>query len=335
MLAFAAPFLAAAAFVEPAPAAPVSTFVELPVPNRRDYAFDDAGVLYITAGPQIVRFDTHTGTYLAPFVLGGNLFGIDRSRDGRTLAVADETTQGSSTRIHLVRTETGAAQAVSFPQAFYESGTYMVAWGADDSILVTSSFAGSGWVPLRRYDPATGQTSVLASVRQDTMLTPSAGRETIGLVEANISSGPVHAYSVSQGAIVATVNTNWFTFEVAVAPDQVHFVVPTYGGAFVYARTGASFALVTTIGQYASHGPIAAVFSPTKRRLFTAEYGTNAGVKVYDVETWQELAVIDHYPFPWGGNGALGQGRMEVSADGTLLAVSVANGVRVYRVGAL
>lgn len=334
MLGLAAPFLAALALAQPAPAAPATGYLELSIPNRRDCVFDDEGVLYVTAGSQVVRYDTRSATYLTPFTLGGTLMGIDRSADGRALAVADTTTQGNFNRIFLVRTETGAAQAVSFPLAFYESGTYMVAWGSDGRILVTSNFAGSGWVPLRRYDPATGQTTVLGSVRQSTMLTPSASRATIGLAESNISSGPVHAYDVGQGALVASVNTSWFTFEVAVASDETHFLVPTYGGAFVYQRQGSTFTLVTTLGQYASYGPIGAVFSPTRERLYTAEYGSNGGVKVYDTATWQPLAVLDSYPFSWSGNGAMGPGRMEISPDGSLLAVSVANGVRLYRANA-
>jgi len=220
---------------------------------------------------------------------------------------------------------------VRFPQAFGETGTFMVAWGADDQILVSSSYGGSGWVPLRRYDPATLTTAVLGTVRQNTMLTPSADRQTIGLAESNISSGPVHAYSVSQGAIFATENTNWFTFEVAVSSAGNRFVVPTYNGAFVYELQGTSFVQQTTLGQYATYGPLSAVFSPTQPRLYTAEWGSVPGVKIYDTNTWQVLDTLDAYPFAWSGNFAMSSGRIEISPDGRLLVVAVNSGVRLYR----
>jgi hypothetical protein len=314
-----------------------ASYVELAVPHRLDFTFDDAGILYITAGERIVRFDSTLGVYLTPFEVGGTLIGIDRSKDGHTLAVADLATQGGTNRIVLVDVATGQVETVSFPLDFFEGGTFMVAWGADDRVLVTSTFNGSGWVPLRRYDPATHHTDVLGSVRQSTMLTPNADRTTIGLAESNISSGPVHSYNVARGSIVASVDTNWFTFEVAVSTGADRFVVPTYGGAFVFDVSGSQFTTITTLGQYADHGPLSAVFSPTARRLYTAEwaFGAGAGVKVYDTVTWQQLDVLDDYPFQWGGNGSLNAGRIKISPTGRLIAVSVYGGVRLYRVGAI
>ncbi len=328
-LAFA--LLAAAASAAAAPPALAYDYTELNVADRRDYVFDANGILYITAGDTIQRYDTAAGAFLSPFVVGGNLIGIDLSPDGQWLAVADATTQGAYNRIVLVDTGAGDTTEVSFERAFGESGTYMVAWGADYQVLVTSSFAGSGWVPLRLYNPACDQTTVLGSVRQDTMLTPSADRLTIGLAEANISNGPVHAYDVASGAISADVTTGWFTFEVAVAPQGDQFVVPTYDGAFVYSYDGSSFQLQTMLGRYASYGPVSAVFSPAGDVLYTAEYGgTQGGVKVYDTTTWAQVATLDNYQLPWSGNHALGEGRIRVSPDGLWLVVSVSNGARLY-----
>jgi len=314
-----------------------AAFVSLNVTNRSDYAFDRQGILYITAGAQVLRYDTRTASYLAPFDVGGSLVGIDLSPDGTTLAVADGSTQGANNRVHLLNRLTGADTPVSFSRESLETGTFMVAWGADGRLLTTSSFGGSGWVPLRRYDPATGQVQSIASVRQSSMLTPSGDRQTIGLAESNISSGPVSAYSVGSGGLTGTVETNWFTFEVAVSRDGSRFIVPTYGGALAYDRSGATFTPKGTLGVYADHGPLAAVFAPNADVLFTSEYDWNnklSGVKVYDATTLTQLAVIDPYRFGWGGNGSMGPGRMEISPDGHWLAVSVANGARLYDVSA-
>ena len=326
-----------AAFTWVISAAAQAAYIPLDIPARADYAFDRNGVLYVTAGPQVVRYDTRTGTYLSPFQVGGSLVGIDLSPDGRTLAVADSGTQGSNNRVVLVDTGTGAVQSYSSARQSLETGTYMVAWGADGRVLSTSYFAGSGWVPLRRLNPATGVTEEIGSVRQNSMLTPSADRRTIGIVESNISSGPVHAYDVAAGAIGASTGTDWFNFEVAVSPNGSRFLVPTYGGALAYDRSGSQFTRAGQIGEYASWGPLSAVFSPNGRVIFTSDYDWSnrvGGVKVYDANTLQQIAVLDPVRFGWQGNFAMGEGRLEVSPDGRWLAASVANGVRLYDVSA-
>jgi hypothetical protein len=313
-------------------------YTQLNVTDRVDYAFNNSGLLYIsTSGGNILRYDTQTSSYLTPFNIGGSLRGIDLSPDGTTLAVADGTTVGSSNRIHFVNTTTGVDSPVSFTRQSLESGTYMVAWGADNQVLVTSTFAGSGWIPLRRHDPLTHTTITVDSVRQSSMLTPSADRNTIAIAESNISSGPITDYDVPTHSFKGSVSTDWFTFEVAVNSNGSKYVVPTYDGAFVYNKTGTSFQKVGTIGQYANHGPLAAVFSAVGNVFYTSEWsfsGTEHGVRVYNANTLSLLQTIDPYQFSWQGNGAMGQGRMEISPDGRYLAVSVSSAVRLYDVSA-
>jgi|CXWL01.1.fsa_nt_gi WD40 repeat protein len=312
----------------------LGNYLSLNVPNRRDYAFDQAGILYITSGPDIVRFNTQSATFLTPFNVGGSLVGLDISPDGGNLAVADASTQGANNRIELVNTSSGQSTAVSFTRQSSEAGTFMTAWGSDNRILITSNFGGSGWVPLRRYDPQSGVTTTIASVTKNTMLTPSADRRTIGLAESDISSGPVRAFDVTAGSIVASRNTNWFLYEVAVDRDGDRFAVPTYGGALIYDRAGSSFTQIATLGQYATHVPIGAVFSPINDVLFTSEYddfGTLSGVKVYNALTWSLIATLDTYNFPLDA-GLIPDGRMEISPDGHWLVTSVQDGARLYDV---
>jgi hypothetical protein len=317
-----------------------NTYTQLNIADRRDYAFGADGIFYITTtSGNILRYDTQTGSYLSPFALGGALGGIDLSPDGLTLAVADFSTQGTNNRIHLVNTTTGINTPVSFTRQSLESGTFMVAWGADNQVLVTSNFAGSGNVPLRRYNPLTNITTSLGNVRQSSMLTPSADRNTIGIAEANSSAGPITDFDVPTQTRQGTVNTGWFAFEVAVDRDGDKFVVPTYNGAYVYNKVGNSFVQQGKLGQYANHGPIAAVFSPTKDLFFTAEWGFSAGaplgVRAYDANTLGLIGTIDPYHFDWNGNSSMGSGRMEISPDGRMLAVSVNGGVRLYNVSAI
>jgi WD40 repeat protein len=309
-------------------------YTMLPIPGREDFVFDRSGILYITDGSSIDRYDTQSNSFLTSISVGGQLLGIDLSPDGQTVAVADT----GRTGIDLINTATGGVTPVNFTPAFGEGGTYTVAWGSDGKLLVTSEFNGSGWVPLRQYDPNTNTTTTLASVRQDTMLTPSAIRNMIGLAQANQTGGPIGVYSVNAATLVAQTSVSfWFTFAIAVNANGTQFVVPTYNGAYVYSRSGSILTQETILGQYASHGPIDAVFSPVSPYLFTSEYDYNghlSGVKVYNTQTWQQVASLDNYNFPWSGNSALGDGTMQVSPDGDTLAVSVSGGIRIYDVSA-
>ena len=309
-----------------------AAYISLNLPGATDYVFSASGILYITDGADIDRFNTKTGAYLSPFVVGGDLLGVDLSPDGTTLAVADSSVQGSTNHIQLVNTSTGAATAVSFPLAGGESGTYDVAWESNGDVLVTSNYAGSGSVPLRQYNPQTGQTTILRQVLQSTWLAPSADRKTIGLAESNISSGPLNVFSVASGGIIATADTGWFTFDDAVSRTAMRLSFPRTTAAFVYNRSGTTLTQTTVLGQYASHGPLDAVFDPASDTLFTAEYGQlggTPGVKAYNTDTWQQIATLDNSGFPWNGNHAMGQGTMAISPDGHWLVVSVSDGARL------
>lgn len=312
---------------------PAMGFTFLDIPNRCDYAYDQSGILYVsTTDGKIDRYNTRTSSYLTPWTVGGSLCGIDLSPDGSTLAVADTTMQGANNRIVLIDTRTGSAQSVSFVADYGEAGTFMTAWGVDNQVLVTSNWNGSGGISLRRYDPQTGQTVIVARVNQSSMLTPSADRKTIAIAEPNGGNGPIDDYDVLSHSLIATTHAEWYVYEVAVSRDGGRYVVPTYGGAYVYSRTGATFSLQGTIGKYADHAPVAAVFSPLNDVFFSAEQ--NYGIRVYDANTLMSIATIDLYNFDWCGNGAMGSGRMEISRDGSTLAVSIDNGVRLYDVRA-
>ena len=57
--------------------------------------------------------------------------------------------------------QTSQVRTVSFVRNFGEGGTFSVAYGNDGKLLVTSKYEGSGWVPLRIYDPSTGEVTTL------------------------------------------------------------------------------------------------------------------------------------------------------------------------------
>ena len=212
-LMFCAPAVVSAARAE-------GTFIS--APDRIDVAYDDArSLLYISNGTQVLRYQLGTASFLSPITLGGALKGLDVSSDGTTLAVADDSHDATNNWIYLVNLNTLSDTKVKFPLDFGEGGTFTAAYGRDGALLVTSNYEGSGPVPLRRYDPATGKTTDLGYVNQQTMLRTSANGKVIALAESNSSGGPFDKFVV-RGQTLTHGATGWYNFEIGVAPIGEH-----------------------------------------------------------------------------------------------------------------
>ncbi|MDF3032035.1 MAG: hypothetical protein K0R03_2593 [Moraxellaceae bacterium] len=310
------------------------TFV--PAPQRADMVYDDRrDLLYISNGSQLLRYQLASGTFIDPLELGGSLKGMDISPDGSTLAVADTSYDSGSNSnwVHLVDLGSMATRKVSFTRTPSESGTFTVAWAGDGSLLVTSTFLGSGWVPLRRYVPATGQVATLASVRQDTMLRASADGSVVGFAESNISDGRFGRYRVSDGHLLFrqgySDGTGWFNYEIAASRNGSQYALPTYGGTFI---TDAGLVKQPApIGQYAGPQPVGVAYHPTRDLVYFPWAGTNT-VQVYDSTTLTRVTEYDfENAFTSNGNRAFVNGRLRLSRNGSLLFASVDGGVCFLR----
>ena len=314
-------------------AAPAAVYVDLAIPNARDHAFA-RDVLYVTAGSLLHRYDLSTCQWQAPVALGRDLAGIDVSRSGRRLAIADRDVVDGKVHIYIIDLDSDAGPVeVSYPAAFGEAGSYMVAWTANDYLTVSGAYAGSGWVPLRQLDLYTGTVTQARNVRQDTMLATSGDGELVALAESNSSAGPVALWNPVAAAPVATANTGRYVFEIAADDYGARVVVPTYFGAHVYANANGALLPDGVIGKTATWGPVSVVVPPGGTQFITADWdwnGANAGVKIYDAQTLKLQKRIDAYPFAWSGNRALQQGRLTLSADTRWLAANIAGGVRLY-----
>src|SRR6266576_609497 len=215
-------------------------------PSRVDMVHDPfRNVLYISSGSSVLRYDVAAQAFLTPFSLTGSLGGMDISPDGNTLAIADRTRSEANVWIHLVDLNNQTSQQAFFPRAFYEGGTYTLVWGADGAVMVSSTFEGSGSVPLRRYNPTNGEINLITSINQASMLAASGDRKIIGIAESNSSGGPVDRYNVYAQAIVNSAGTGWFNYEVGVNKNGTQVAVPTYGGTFVY---NAQMQQITSLG---------------------------------------------------------------------------------------
>lgn len=310
-------------------------------PNRTDMVIDTARqMIYIANGTEVLRYDLSCDCESTPITLGGALKGMDLSPDGNTLAVADESNDGTDEWVHLINLDTLTEDKATMPLASYGyMGTFSVAYASDGSLLVTStgipgSF-GSSFLPLRKLDPATKAWSDLATVRPSTMLAPSADRKVIGFAEAGISDGRWGVYHVTSGVIdrrQGSDGTSWFNYEMASNADGSQFMIPTIGGAYLYDN---SYQSVTTLGSYATSEPVSGVYDPIRPLLYLP-WRTTSEVRVYDTATLTQVGSYDTgSTFDGINNTAFIIGRTRIAADGSILAVSVTGGVQYVNLHSL
>ena len=304
-------------------------------PGRTDSFTTPAGLIYISSGAKILRYQLSTGKFAEPIQVGGNLGGLDISPDGQTLAVADRSTDNSGATIDLIDLKTLVVSPISFARDFYEAGTYTCVWNAQGKLYITSSFKGSGWVPLRIYDPADGDLTANTpsfQVRQDTMLSPSGDRSIVAFAESNSSGGEWGTLGDGGAELLRSKagenGTEGFNYEIAANHDGTQFGIPTYKGTFIYDD---SRQRVQVLGKYAGPRGIGIAYHPTLDRLYLPWSGTSQ-IYVFDSTNFKQIGVYD-FEKPWGENTnrAFGNGRTKVSRDGSLLAATVAGGVRFVR----
>lgn len=313
------------------PAWAVGTYV--PAPSRVDMVHDDLrGIVYISHGTQVLRYQVATGTFLSPIALGGALSGLDISPDNRTLVVSDRTDSGNESWVHLVDLDALSHQKATVATGAYEGNTYVAVYDADGRIYTTSTFNGSGWIPMRRLDPATGVWTNLASVTQNTMLSASGDGLTIAFAESNTSDGAWGLLDVPTGAIVRREwyenGTSWFNYEIGTDRFGAQFSIPTYGGTMVYDDV---YAKIATIGTYAGAQPIGVAYHPVERIAYFP-FAETSEVRVYDMNTRTQSGSFNfEYAFSHPGNNAFQHGRTRLSRDGSLLMVSVGGGVRIHQ----
>src|SRR5688572_5161692 len=304
----------------------------IPAPARVDMVYDSArDVVYITNGGSILRYHIGSDTFLQAFETGGNLGGIDISPDGNTLVVADRRRLETLVWVYVVNLKTEQVTQVNFPRGFLEGGTFTVAFANDGTVLSTSLFEGSGWVPLRRFSPHTGDFAQLTEVRQDTMVTASGNGALIGFAESNISDGRFGRYRLSDGNLLFkqfSDGTGWFNYEIGVNSNGTQYALPTFGGCFI---TDGNLVKFRTVGNQGGSHPIGVVYHPVENTVYFA-WADSTEVRAFDTTSFAQTAAYNfEYMFTPPGNHAFVHGRLKLSADGSLLLATVNGGVRYLR----
>ena len=308
----------------------VGTFI--PATNRVDMIYDDSrSLLYISSGGDVLRYDLTSDTFLTPFHVGFSLMGMDLSPDGNTLAVADAGSGGGSKWVHLIDLPSGAITEAYFTLGFLETGTFSVAYGNDSALMISSQFGGSGWVPLRRYDPVLGTVTAVASVSQNSMLSASADGSVVAVAQGDQTGGPVGRYSVSSQSITQSLfDASYFLYEIAVNRNGTQLAVPTSGGCSIYELSGNGLVNTNVIGLSGAGRPAGAVYHPSSDAVFFSWVNTG-DVRVYQSVSWTELARFDFQTTFTSPTNAYSNGRMKISRDGAIIFAMVPGGVRYLR----
>ena len=306
----------------------------IPAPARVDMVYDSGrDVLYITNGDSVLRYHLGSNTFISPFTLAGsNLGGIDLSPDGKTLVVTDRRRLETVVWVYVINLQTEQTQQVTMARSFMEGGTFAVAFANDGSVLLTSTFEGSGWIPLRKLNPLTGVWTQLAQVRHKSMVTSSGDLGIVGFVEADSSDGPFGRYRIADGNLLQksgyTDGTSWFNYEIGVNSNGTQYAIPTYNGTYICDSNLVKYNL---IGQYAGPQPIGVVYHPVENTVYFA-WAESTEVRAFDTNSFVQTAAYDfEHSFVHPGNHAFTQGRLRISRDGSLLFATVAGGVRYLR----
>jgi hypothetical protein len=303
-------------------------------PTRVDAVYDvERGLVYIsTSEGDLLRYHLENRTFLPPLHLGGSLMGMDLSPDGMTLIVADLTYTGSAWEdggtnwIHEVDLASWTSRMVVFERERGETGTYACAFVNDTTLITTSSFSGSGWIPMRRVDLTTGMGGQIAIDAANTMLSATADRSLVFYAKGNSSAGEFGVYDPATGTFRQS-RLNLHLFEAAANRDGSQFAIP-HSSMRVF---DAELRVIGRIGVPGLSYPIGVVYHPTDDIVYTAWYGTPDGIQAHDTQTLQPIGVVDDaIRFPLVGVEAFQQGRMRISSDGEVLLATVPHGVKVY-----
>jgi hypothetical protein len=301
--------------------------VLIPVANRRDIVFDQAAdMLYITtASGQVQRYDVAHQSLLSPWNVGGALNGADITPDGSALYVA----VNSQAVLHRVDLATGSVSNVTYNPAFGESGSWDVAVANNGKAFFSTRYSGSGWVPFRQIDLATGAVTIRtdtpgsfgAQVTQDTHIDRSADGSQMFMAESNISSGPIFTYESASNSFPQHAETNAFNDNVpsAVSRDGALVAIKLGGAVSIMDH---NFHLVHVLGANFDGG---LTFDPSRDLLYAAN---SDQVVAFDTDNWAEkfrLNIGETIP-AWS---QFGSGEMTVSSDGSELFLSTPSGVRM------
>lgn len=294
--------------------------------TRRDMVFDHAGnYLYVgTSDGFIRRYNIAAAQFDQSYNLGGSLNGIDIAADDSFLLAAQGATGATQGTIQRVDLPSGNVTNLNFTRASGEAGAWDVAIASNNTALFTTSYAGSGWTPLRQIDLSTNTITIRSDtagsgpshqVRQNTMLYRSADGSRIDVTDS----------------AVFTYNANTNTFGPAAASGGSLAAV-NRNGSMIATSFSNNASLDTLAGFHYLHsfGRITGcvAFDAVTDRVYGVATSSSQ-IFAYDTNTYAELYRLD-IGESVSSPQLFATGYLVASADGRFLALSTTSGIRLF-----
>lgn len=239
----------------------------IPVPQAKDCAYDHVRQrLYVTTLTQLVVVDMKERRVMESIDLLGNVQGIDISPQAKFLAIAPIGAQ----YIYKLKLDWKTVDDMEFTRVKFkadgnEPGVFSVGVGADDSVLFSTTFSGSGWVTLRRLNPDDSVDDV-GRVRMDSIIAVSGDRQKAVIGEGNISSGPLLRYDFKNKTVTKLADLHCFYYELACSADGSRIARPDRRGCDLHD------AQASKLGTLDGAPVIAAAFNPKSDSLYVMRH---------------------------------------------------------------
>ncbi len=317
--------------------------------NISSFVYDtERKLLYFgTTSGTIYRWSPYSQTFLTPINIGGDITSLALSSDDQFLLAgrSDIAADGDNfdVTIDRVSLNTLAITPLVFTVGGYERGVASIAVDNQDAALVSTTFGGSGWTPIRSFPAETSSfnptpVSGLASVSAPAYLISSEHGRYILVAPSNISDGPLQLYDSQSGTVVASTDlyalgAAGFNNGKEDVNEHAGLVVDdTYNNIFVL---NTSLSLVKDLSSLQRAGSIiGAHFSENGRDLFLWDASTQ-DILVYDTTSWEQTATI---PVTAQIAGPVGDGNliglMQVSGDGRFLFLDTGVGIETIDLAA-
>lgn len=162
-----------------------------------------------------------TGALQTPILVGSQPRGLDFSPDGETLYVANSGSGDLSVVDVASRREVRrltVPRATQPPASVINDRPFSVAVASSGTILLTTTFDGSGSTRMFSIHPATGVFRTrddYGSPSERTRMRASGDRSKIGIVEGGNSSGPVWVYDAATDSFSAETRVSTFVGDIA------------------------------------------------------------------------------------------------------------------------
>jgi hypothetical protein len=315
----------------------------VPVSFPTDIAFDDArGDLLITSQEvaplhsQVLRYNVASGTMRAALAGPSNAryWGVTIAPDQRYVYAADRF-NARVTRFDLL---TGAVDNIVTQQS---PGLLITGFDVNVSAsgvgLITTSFAGSGFVQLQRFEPGsltttalTGNTFPIRNYNQTAMLSDAGGRS-IYFVQTGLGGGVEMArFDGTSNSFSPPLAFNHVDAKAAVNGDGTRFAASNGNTIWMWDQ---QLQQVHSWTEPGLRGPVA--INPATDEIYAlARVSGVDQVWIYDTGSLTRKAAFDvgEVVDMWENGWPFGGGRMSFSADGTYFFLATQASIRIYAV---